>query len=182
MSNASIQMELFRNAQTANAIRVLLDEFKDGEFTSREGKALLKKHFNDCAQFDTLNDNGWLKVLRVEYFDLLGCNPIDIAWRFTLDNGATIVSDWRKFIGDRVYSDGCYHTISAVEKLENVQPQGKRYYYTVRKDFAQKAASEFVSEEDIEDAVRKTQKKLNELEADYESLKALKAMHFDSED
>lgn len=182
MSYANIQMELSRNALTANAIRVLLDEFEGGEFTSREGKALLKKHYNDCAQFDTLNDNNWFEVSRVEYFDLLGCDPIDIAWRFTLDNGVTIVSDWRKFVGDFVYSDGCYHAISAVEKLENFQPQGKRYYYKVREDYAQKMQREFVREEDIEDAMRKLQKKFSELEAEYESLKALKAMHFDSED
>jgi hypothetical protein len=178
----SIQMELFRNAQTANAICALLDEFKGGEFTSREGKALLKKHRSDCVQFDTLNDNNWFEVSRVEYFDLPDCDPIDIAWRFTLDNETVIVSDWRRFVGDSVYSDGCYHTISAVEKLENVQPQGKRYYYKVRKNYAQKMAREFVRKDDIEDAMRKLQKKLNELEADYESLKALKAVHFDNED
>lgn len=182
MSYKSIQMELSRERQIARAIRVLLDEFGSYEFTSREGKALLKKHFSDCAQFDTLNDNNWLKVSRVEYFDLLGCDPIDIAYRFTLDNGAIIVSDWRKFVGDRVYSDGCYHTISAVEKLENVQPQGKRYYYTVREDFAQKAASEFVSKDDITDAMNELREKINELEADYSHLKALKAMFPDSED
>lgn len=181
MSYKSIQMELSRERQIAHAIRVLLDEFGSEEFTSREGKALLKKHFADCAQFDTLNHDGWFKVSRVEYFDLRGCDPVTM-WRFTLDNGAIIVSDWRKFIGDRVYSDGSCHTISAVEKLENVQPQGKRYYYTVREDFAQKANSEFVSKDDITDAMNELREKINELEADYSYLKALKAMFPDNKD
>lgn len=182
MSYKSIQMELSRERQIAHAIHVLLDEFGSEEFTSREGKALLKKHYDDCAQFDTLNHDGWFKVSRVEYFDLRGCDPIDIAWRFTLDNGAIIVSGWRKFIGDRVYSDGSYHTISAVEKLENVQPQGKRYYYTVREDFMEKANSEFVSKDDITNAMGELREKINELEADCSRLKALKAMFPDNKD
>lgn len=179
MSYKNIQMELSRESQIARAIHVLLDEFRSEEFTSREGKALLKKHYSDCAQFDTLNHDGWFKVSRVEYFDLRGYDP-ETMWRFTLDNGAIVVSDWRKFVGDRVYTDGCYHTITAVERLENVQPQGKRYYYTVREDFAQKAASEFVSEDDITDAMNELREKINELEANYESLKVLKAMFPDN--
>lgn len=166
MSYASIQMELARNAATAKAINILLDEFGSGEFTSREGKALLRKH-REGAQFDTLNDNNWFKVSRVEYFDLP--SP---------DYYYTDV-----MVGNLVYcSDGHFRKISAVKKRESVQMQGKRYYYTVRKDYAEKMAREFVREEDIEKAMRKIQQKFAELEADYESLKALKAMHFDSED
>ena len=178
---ASIQSELFRNKQTAKAIRVLLEEFEGGEFTSREGKALLRKHCH-CTQFDTLNNNNWFEVSRVEYFDLPDCDPTDVMWRFTLDNGTVVVSRYHGSVGDFARSGNRYHEIFAVEKLENVQPQGKRYYYKVREDYRQKMAREFVSEEDIENAMRKIQRKLTELEAHYDNLKALKAAHFVGED
>ncbi len=132
---ASIEMELARNAATADAIRVLLDWFGDGEFTSREGRDVLRK-FRECAQFDTLNNNNWFEVSRVEYFDL----------------------------------------------PTSARSQGRRYYYSVRKDYAQKMAREFVREDDVDSAMRRLRNKMADLDAEYETLKALKALHFDSED
>lgn len=184
MSYANIQMELSRNAQTAHAIRVLLDEFNGGEFTSREGKALLKKHYNDCVQFDTLNDNDWFEVSRVEYFDLpADIEPYSYRVHFTDGYSALTRENLSYFIGRKSWYDGRIRRMSAFEELDTpVSVQGKRYYYRVREDYTQKMAREFVREEDIEDVMRKIQKKFAKLEAEYESLKALKAMHFDNED
>lgn len=181
--STNIQTKLARNAATANAIRVLLDEFEGGEFTSREGKALLRKH-REGAQFDNLNDNNWFKVSRVEYFDLPeSVEPCSYRIWFADGSSSLTRDDYSRYVGRKIWFDRHYRAVSAFEKLDApVAQQGKRYYYTVREDYAEKMAREFVREEDIEKAMRKIQRKFAELEADYESLKALKAMHFDSED
>ena len=181
MSYKSIQMELSRERRIANAIHALLDGFGSYEFTSQEGKALLKEHPGDCVQFDTLNDNGWLKVSRVEYFDL----PDYLTPRktlITLSNGwqATVSGDVSEFtIGGESGFIGI--TIAKAEAFTD-NMQGKRYYYKVREDFMKKANSEFVNKDDITNAMGELREKLNELEADYESLKALKAMFPDNKD